>query len=97
MESEPQGLCVSWVNSNIQAFNDILDAAILTGPVCGEDVEVTERFSLSLPLSLSLSFECSLMAAGCIIGLDAAMPLMQCPPYQLTGTHFADLRRMTTG
>ena len=28
---------------NIQAFNDILDAAILSEPVCGEDVEVTER------------------------------------------------------
>ena len=28
-----------------RAFNDILDAAILSVPVCGEDVEVTERFT----------------------------------------------------
>ena len=35
------------------------------------------------------------VAAGCIIGWDAAMPLMQCPPYQYTGAHFADLGRMT--
>ena len=34
------------------------------------------------------------VAADCIIGWDVAMPLMQCPPYQYTGTHFADLRRM---
>ena len=32
-------------NTKIQAFNDILDAAILSVPVCGEDVEVTERFT----------------------------------------------------
>ena len=35
----------SWVNTQIQAFNDILDTAILSVPVCGEDVEVTERFT----------------------------------------------------
>ena len=35
------------------------------------------------------------VAAGCIIGWDAALQLMQCPPYQYTGAHFADLRRMT--
>ena len=35
------------------------------------------------------------VAAGGIIGWDAAMPLMQCPSYQYTGTHFADLGRMT--
>ena len=33
------------VKTKIQAFNDILDAAILSLPVCGEDVEVTERFT----------------------------------------------------
>ena len=44
-ESEPLGLWVSWVKTMIQAFNDILDAAILSVPVCGEDVEVTERFT----------------------------------------------------
>ena len=36
---------VSWVKTKIQAFNDILDAAILSVPVCGEDVEVAERFT----------------------------------------------------
>ena len=41
-ESEPLGLRVSWVKTKIQAFNDILDAAILAVPVCGQDVEVTE-------------------------------------------------------
>ena len=44
-ESEPLGLRVSWVKTKIQAFNDILDAAVLSVPVCGEDVEVMERFT----------------------------------------------------
>ena len=44
-ESEPLGLWVSGVKTKIQAFNDILDAAILSVPVCGEDVEVKERFT----------------------------------------------------
>ena len=44
-ESEPLGLQVSWVKMKTQAFNDILDDAILSVPVCGEDVEVTERFT----------------------------------------------------
>ena len=39
------GLCLSWVKTKIQAFNDLLDAAILSVPVCGEVVEVTERFT----------------------------------------------------
>ena len=43
--SEPLGLRVSWVKTKIQAFNDILDAAVLSVPVCGEDVEVVERFT----------------------------------------------------
>ena len=43
--SEPLRLHVSWVKTRIQAFNDILDAAILSVPVCGEDVEVTGRFT----------------------------------------------------
>ena len=45
VESEPLGLWVSWVKTKIQAFNDILDAAVLSVPVCGENVEVTERFT----------------------------------------------------
>ena len=44
-ESEPLGLRVSWVKTKIQDFNDILDAAVLSVPVCGEDVEVVERFT----------------------------------------------------
>ena len=44
-DSESLGLRVSWVKTKIQAFNDIWDAAILSVPVCGEDVEVTERFT----------------------------------------------------
>ena len=44
-ESELLGLRVSWVKTEIQAFNGILDAAILSVPVCREDVEVTERFT----------------------------------------------------
>ena len=44
-ESEPLGLWVSWVKTKIQAFNDILDAAVLSVLVCGEDVEVKERFT----------------------------------------------------
>ena len=42
-ESEPLGLRVSWVKTKIQAFNDILDTAVLS--VCGEHVEVVERFT----------------------------------------------------
>jgi len=41
-DSELLGLQVSWVKTKIQAFNVILDAAILSVPVCAEDVEVTE-------------------------------------------------------
>ena len=40
-ELELLGLRVSWVKTKIQAFNDILDACILSVPVCSEDVEVT--------------------------------------------------------
>ena len=43
--SELLGLWVSWVKTKIQAFTDILDAVILSVPVCCEDVEVTERFT----------------------------------------------------
>ena len=41
-ESEPLGLRVPWVKTKIQAFNDILDATVLSVPVCGEHVEVVE-------------------------------------------------------
>ena len=54
---EPLGLRISWVNPKIQAFNDILNAAFFSVPICGEDVEVTERFT-----SLGSDFHVS---AGC--------------------------------
>ena len=38
-ESEPLALHVSWVKSKIQDFNDILDAAMFSVPICGEDVD----------------------------------------------------------
>ena len=44
-KSKPQGLQVSWVKTKIQVFNDILDTAILSVTVCGEDVEVMVRFT----------------------------------------------------
>ena len=44
-ESKPLGLRFSWVKTRIQAFNDILDAAILSVHVCGEYVEVTARLN----------------------------------------------------
>ena len=33
------------MKTKIQAFSDILDAVILSAPVCGEDVEDMERFT----------------------------------------------------
>ena len=56
-ESEPLGLRVFWVKTKIHAFNDILDAAILSVPVCGEHVEVTERFT-SLGSDIHVSAGC---------------------------------------
>ena len=44
-ESEPLRLWVFMGKYKIQAFNDILDAAVLSVSVCGEDVEVGERFT----------------------------------------------------
>ena len=44
-DSEPLEFLVSWVKTKNQAFKDIFDAAILSVPVCGEDVEVMERFT----------------------------------------------------
>ena len=56
-ESEPLRLRVSWVKTQIQAFNDILDADILSVPVCGEDVEVMERFTY-LGCDINISAGC---------------------------------------
>ena len=44
-ESEPLRLRVSEAKTKIQAFNDILDAAIFSVTVGGEDGEIMERFT----------------------------------------------------
>ena len=44
-ELELLGLRVSWVKTKIQAFIDIFEAAILSVPICGENFEVTGRFT----------------------------------------------------
>ena len=41
--SDLLGLRISSFKTNIQAFNDILDASIMSIPVWGEDVEVIVR------------------------------------------------------
>ena len=53
-ESELLGLRVSWVKTKVKACNDILDVAILSVPVCGEFVEVTERFTFLEVMFMSL-------------------------------------------
>ena len=54
-ELEPLGFRVK---TKIQAFNDILDAAVLSVPDCGEDVEVMERFTyLSSDIHVSAGCE----------------------------------------
>ena len=56
-ESELLGFWGSWVKTKIQAFFDMFDADILSVPVCGEDVEVTERFT-SLGSDIHVSAGC---------------------------------------
>ena len=51
------GLRVSWVKTKIQAFNDILDAAALSVPVCGDEVEVMERLTY-LGIDIHVSAGC---------------------------------------
>ena len=51
------GLWFSWVKTKIQAFIDVLDDAILSAPVCGEGLEVTERFT-SLGSDIHISAGC---------------------------------------
>ena len=64
-ESDMLGLQVSWVNTKIQAFIDILDAAILSVPVCGSDVEVMERFT-SLGSDIHASADCKPEVKRCL-------------------------------
>ena len=42
---EPLGLKVSWVKTKIQVFNDSLGVAGQSVPVCGESVELVDRFT----------------------------------------------------
>ena len=64
-ESETLGLRVSWVKTKIQAFNDILVAAVLSVPVCDEDVEVVERFT-SLDSDIHVSARCESEVNRCL-------------------------------
>ena len=64
-ELELLGLQVSWVKTKFQAFNDILDAAILSALVCGEGVEVTERFTY-LGSDIHVSTACEPEVIGCL-------------------------------
>ena len=63
--SELWGLWVSWIKTKIQAFNDMLDAAIFSVPVCGVDVEVTERFTY-LGRDIHVSAGCEPEAKRCL-------------------------------
>ena len=44
-EGKPLGLRVSWITTKVEAFGDILDAAVETILVKGENVEVTQTFT----------------------------------------------------
>ena len=56
--SELQVLRGSWVKTKIQAFNDIFIAVMLSLHVCGEDIEVTERFTyLGSDIHVSACYE----------------------------------------
>jgi len=70
-ESEPLGLRFSWVKTKILAFNDIFDAAVLSVPVSGEDVEVVESFTY-LGSDIHVS-------AGCESGVNRRLGLATCP------------------
>ena len=56
------GLRVSWVKTKIQAFNDILDAAVQSVTVGQEVVELTDRFTY-LGSDISVSSSCDLEVA----------------------------------
>ena len=80
-ELEQLELRVSWVTTKIQAFNDILDAAILSLPIFGEDDEVTERFTF-LGSDIYASVGCEpevkkhlVWAWGVMDSLDLGVPL----------------------
>ena len=73
-DSEPLGLGATWFKTKIQAFNGILDAAVLSVPVCGEDVKVPERFTY-LGNEIPVSAGCELDVNRC---LGRAWGVMDC-------------------
>uniref|UniRef100_A0A3B3R3I5 Reverse transcriptase domain-containing protein n=1 Tax=Paramormyrops kingsleyae TaxID=1676925 RepID=A0A3B3R3I5_9TELE len=61
-ESECLGFRVSWIKTKIQAFNDFLGTAISSVSVCGENVDLVERFtyiSSDIHVSGDSSFWCT--------------------------------------
>ena len=68
-ESELLGLWVSSVKTKILAFNDIFDALILSVPACGENVDVTERFTY-FGSDIHVSAGCEPEAWGVMHSLD---------------------------
>ena len=78
-ELEPLGLWVSCVKTKIKAFDDILDAAILSVPVCGDDVEVTERFThLGSDIHVSAGCEPEVNGVGVRPGKSCIHWIMGC-------------------
>ena len=51
--------------TKIQALSDIFDAAILSIPVCGEDIAVTERFTY-LGIDINVSTGCEPEVKRCL-------------------------------
>ncbi|KAG0711040.1 hypothetical protein GWK47_021529 [Chionoecetes opilio] len=44
-EAKPLGLEVSWLLTKVQVFGDLLDEAVQSVHVCGEDIEILESFT----------------------------------------------------
>ena len=44
-EAQPLRLRISWIQTKVQAFGDILDATTESIPVSGENVEVTQTLT----------------------------------------------------
>ena len=78
-EAEPLGLRVSWIKTKIQAFGDILDAAVDSLPVAGENVDVVETFTyLGSVIHRSTSCEAEVnrrlgLASGAMNSLDKSV------------------------
>ena len=78
-EAEPLGLRVSWVKTKIQEFGSILDAAMESCRVAGEEVEIVEKFTyLGSVVHSSTSCEAEVarrlgLAYGAMNSLDKAV------------------------